>query len=102
MPSWAKSSPSRWATSRPAGSVPKRAPQKTQTEEGTGFIFYTDRERTLLFTDDPTSFRTEATWYHFAEEGRDELILLVEDELLVRMFAVLLVLEAASLAGNYA
>ena len=40
-------------------------------EEGTGFIFYTDRERTFLFTDDPTPFRTEATWYHFAEEGRD-------------------------------
>ena len=40
-------------------------------EEGMGFIFYTDREQTLLFTDDPTSFRTGATWYHFAEEGRD-------------------------------
>src|SRR6266542_515414 len=71
MPSRAKSSPSRAATSRPAGSVPKRAPQKTQTEEGTGFdtSFLHGPRTILLFTDDPTPSRTEATWYHFAEEG---------------------------------
>src|SRR4029450_8562692 len=41
MPSRAKSSPKCWATSRAAGSVPKRAPQKTQREEGAGFTLST-------------------------------------------------------------
>ena len=38
---------------------------------GGGFHFSTRAGNGLtLFTDDPTSFRTGATWYHFAEEGR--------------------------------
>ncbi len=51
-----KARPGRWATSRPAGSAPKRAPQKTQREEGAGFTFLTRTGTDVLFTDDPTSF----------------------------------------------
>src|SRR5215472_9885477 len=66
MPSRANSSPKRTATSRPPGSTPNREPQKTHREEGA--VRDTD---TAYFAGDPTYFRIGATWYHFAEEGRD-------------------------------
>src|SRR5262249_25914184 len=66
MPSRARSSPRRTATSRAPGSVPKREPQKTHREEGA------ERDTdTAYFGGDPMSFRTGPTWYHFTQEGRD-------------------------------
>src|SRR5262249_14295674 len=56
----------RTAIWRPPGSAPNREPQKTHREEGA--VRDTD---TAYFAGDPTYFRIGATWYHFAEEGRD-------------------------------
>src|SRR3954469_7621030 len=67
----ANNSPKLVANSLASGSLPKRAPQNTQTEEGRGAETASGTGHAVCCLLAPTPFRTRASWYHFGAARGD-------------------------------